>query len=254
MNAVLLRAERAEAALADRARRSFRSGSEASRPTSTSGSKTSPSSSRAPSARRPSSRSTSPSTPRRHAAETAAAYESQLRDRARFIAALEKELVRREQLVKELVASVEERRGYARARAFEAAAAAAVTPSATTRPLRKKLDALAAEVARREGELTARGWRITRARRPAGLRGADSGGRAEVVNVEKTVLFSGPIRPAPRTRLDALRRQALAQEHAARVAAESRARSWLAHARAELAKSGRRSSRARSGRTTRESS
>jgi hypothetical protein len=84
--------------------------------------------------------------------------------------------------------------------------------------LERKLDELAKEVARREGELTARGWRITelenrlRSARP-GLAGEDP-----------TKL---------RDELDALR-QALAQEHAARVAAESGEE--LARARAELAK------------------
>lgn len=84
-----------------------------------------------------------------HAAE-AALYEEQLRDRARFVAELEKELVRREQLVKELVASLEESRGgSALAGVFEAAA-----PPSPPDPdpamlevarLRNKLDELASE-------------------------------------------------------------------------------------------------------------
>jgi hypothetical protein len=145
------------------------------------------------------------------AAETAR-YESQLRDRARFIAALEKELVRREQLVKELVASVEEANGAAANHVFEAA------PGPDVGALERKLDELAKEVARREGELTARGWRIT--------------------ELENRLRSAGPA-PAGedatklRDELDALR-QALAQEHAARVAAESGEE--LARARAELAK------------------
>jgi hypothetical protein len=146
-----------------------------------------------------------------HAAETAR-YESQLRDRARFIAALEKELVRREQMVKELVASVEEANGAAANHVFEAA------PAPDVGALERKLDELAKEVARREGELTARGWRITelenrlRSARPAS---------------------AGEDPKKLRDELDALR-QALAQEHAARVAAESGEE--LARARAELAK------------------
>lgn len=157
-----------------------------------------------------------------HAAETAA-FESQLRDRARFIAALEKELVRREHLVKELVASVEEMNGSAANHVFEAA------PGPDVGALQRKLDELAAEVARREGELTARGWKIT-----------------ELENKLKAAppvskLVSAPAAKAPvsedvgklRDELDALR-QALAQEHAARVAAESGEE--LSHARAELAK------------------
>jgi hypothetical protein len=146
-----------------------------------------------------------------HAAETAR-YESQLRDRARFIAALEKELVRREQLVKELVASVEEANGAAANHVFGAA------PAPDVGALERKLDELAKEVARREGELTARGWRIT-----------------ELENRLRSA-GSAPAREDPtklRDELDALR-QALAQEHAARVAAESGEE--LARARAELAK------------------
>jgi hypothetical protein len=152
-----------------------------------------------------------------HAAETAT-YESQLRDRARFIAALEKELVRREHLVKELVASVEEMNGAASNHVFEAA------PAADTAPLERKLDEMAKEIARREGELTARGWRITE---------LENRLRA-VPPVSKLVSATTSEDSAKlRDELDALR-QALAQEHAARVAAESGEE--LSRARAELAK------------------
>ncbi len=179
-----------------------------------------------------------------HAAETAA-YEEQLRDRARVISALEKELVRREQLVKELVTSLEEsREGTANGGlTFEAAAPLSIPPrpdpavASEMARLRLKLDELAGEVARREGELTARAWRITElekelarleraheearkakpAARPIGTEGVDLG--AELARAQGE--------------LDALR-QALAQEHAARVAAESGEE--LARARSELAR------------------
>jgi hypothetical protein len=175
-----------------------------------------------------------------HAQETAS-YEGQLRDRARFIAALEKELVRREQLVKELVASLEEsREGTVNGVTFEAAAPmSAPAPKQVVDPaqkeeaarLRRKLDELAAEVARRDGELTARAWRIT-----------------ELENERERARLAAPseeARPAPRDagaevelarirdELDALR-QALTQEHAARMAAESGEE--LARARSELAR------------------
>ena len=153
-----------------------------------------------------------------HAVETAA-YESQLRDRARFIAALEKELVRREQLVKELVASVEEVHGAAGNHVFEAA------PAVDVRPLERKIDELAADIARREGELTARGWRIVELENK--LRAAAP--PSKLVTEAPPVAAKGPLQDE----LDALR-QALAQEHAARVAAESGEE--LAQARAELAK------------------
>lgn len=189
-----------------------------------------------------------------HAAETAA-YEEQLRDRARVIAALEKELVRREQLVKELVASLEESRegssngsgGFT----FEAAPPLSMPPprpdpalvEEMTR-LRGKLDALAAEVARREGELTARAWRITELENALSrLERAHEAATRRLVTLEAEPAARSAARvnggdlgaelARARDELDALR-QALAQEHAARVAAESGEE--LARARSELAR------------------
>jgi 5-formyltetrahydrofolate cyclo-ligase len=187
-----------------------------------------------------------------HAKETES-YEEQLRDRARVIAALEKELVRREQLVKELVTSLEESREAATNGAgFEAAPLSAETPvhspsadQETTR-LRKKLDELAAEVARREGELLARAWRIAELENQL----KEASGRARVTSTD------GESRHAPgassdaealqtelaRTRDELARalderdalRQALKQEHDLRVAAESGEE--LVRARSELAR------------------
>ncbi len=177
-----------------------------------------------------------------HAAETAA-YEEQLRDRARFIAELEKELVRREQLVKELVTSLEEsREGLATAVVFEAAAPLPPPPRLGPDPasvaemarLRSKLDELASEVARREGELTARAWRITE------LENERARLRAEAQKAaEPSAADEAPARDVEAelvralNELDALR-QAFAQEHAARIAAESGEE--LARARSELAR------------------
>ena len=166
-----------------------------------------------------------------HGAEIAG-YEAQLQDRARVVAALETELARREQLVKELittVASVEEDGGTP-PRTFESAPAASLPPAPSSdrdpselRELRARLDVLAAEVARRDGELTARAWRIQElearlhdakpARKPR-----ENGDPADALD-------------RAHDEIDALR-QALAQEHAARVAAESGEE--LTTARAEL--------------------
>ncbi len=173
-----------------------------------------------------------------HASETAK-YEHQLRDRARFIAALEKELVRREHLVRELVASVEEQNaGAGSEHVFESAppmtfrSMPPAPPPEEVLALKQKLDDLAVEIARREGELVARGWRITElenlvqntksavaapAAPPAPVAQATSGGDGRALSDELAVL-----------------RQALAQEHAARVRAESGEE--LAHARAEVAR------------------
>ncbi len=150
-----------------------------------------------------------------------ASYEEQLRDRARLIAALEKELARREQLVLELVTSLEDARGGSAAPLFEASLPLSISPDPQIAILERNLDALAAEVARREGELTARGWRITELENALAARPARS--------VEPPSPSPGPMHDE----VDALR-QALAQEHAARVAAESGEE--LTHARAELAR------------------
>lgn len=191
-----------------------------------------------------------------HAKETES-YEEQLRDRARVIASLEKELVRREQLVKELVATLEEsREGGTNGAVFEAApplsVASPVKPDLGAADenvrLRKRLDELAGEVARREGELVARGWRITelenqlknaeeRARLEPEFR--PESGEAAAADESKLQAPDGGTEPAlaelarARDEIDALR-QALTQEHAARVAAESGEE--LAHARSELAR------------------
>ena len=182
-----------------------------------------------------------------HAADTAR-LEEQLRERARVIAAMDKELARREHLVRELVASLEEVREGAGASAhvFEAAPAMpGVAPEEVAR-LRRKLDDLALQVARREGELVAQAWRITE---------LENEKARLVVALEREVRLQTPARaappPAPKARLEAAGsdpeaelartrdeidalRQALTQEHAARVAAESGEE--LSRAREELAR------------------
>lgn len=154
-----------------------------------------------------------------HASETHA-LEAQLRERARVIAAMEKELVRREQLVRELVASLEEaREDGTNGLRFEAAPPMPAVSTEEGERLKRKIDELALEIARREGELVAREWRIAELEsspRPATPAAKDTGDVGKL-----------------RDELDALR-QALAQEHAARVAAESGEE--LARARAELAR------------------
>jgi predicted nucleic acid-binding Zn-ribbon protein len=171
-----------------------------------------------------------------------AELERLLRERAQAIAALEHELVRRERLVRELVNVLEEvggaeaLAGMPQAPAHGASSAALDEAReelrrarAETGDLRARLDGLALEVARREGELQARAWRI-----------------AELE--EKVASFEA--RPAPEAppaakssgagapanvlaELNALRR-ALAQEHESRVFLESGEE--LARARADLAR------------------
>jgi len=171
-----------------------------------------------------------------------AAIEAQLRERAGVIKEMERELRSREQLVKELVATLEEAREGAPGPAFQAAPVVQLEPAGESLQLRRKLDELALEVARREGELQAQAWKITElenelTRARAGERtttpspssatapsGDPMAGRA--ADLERDLMRS-------RDELDALR-QALTQEHAARIAAESGEE--LSRARAELAR------------------
>lgn len=159
-----------------------------------------------------------------HTVETAG-YEEQLRERARVIAGLERELGRRETLVKELIASLEESRESAGGDVvFEAA-----TPLAAVAPrrdpaleeevvrLRAKLDELAGEVARREGELTARAWRISELENERGRRTAYGDPEMTRDDPDLRADLERELARA-QSEVDALR-QALAQEHAARVAA-----------------------------------
>lgn len=161
-----------------------------------------------------------------HAAETAS-LEEQLRDRARVIASLEREIARREHLVRELIVSLEEAQQGAAHHGFQQAPPLAEVDADQVARLRRKLDELALEIARREGELVARGWRIgeleAELAAAAGARSAHPGVSPEL---QRDLARA-------KDELDALR-QALAQEHAARVAAESGEE--LARARSELAR------------------
>ncbi len=171
-----------------------------------------------------------------HGVETAA-IEAQLRERAGVIAAMEKELDRREHLVRELVASLEEARDNTGVPIeFEAAPAMpGVAPEEVVR-LRRKLDELALDVARREGELTAQAWRISELENDKRTLAAKAA-RPVPTSPQQAAPASGTSRElaAARDELDALR-QALTQEHAARLAAESGEE--LLRARAELARQG----------------
>ncbi|MCL2725775.1 MAG: hypothetical protein FWD69_15205 [Polyangiaceae bacterium] len=178
-----------------------------------------------------------------HATETAI-LEAQLRDRARMIAEMERELVRREHLVKELVAEVEELRAGGSPSEVEADSSVLVSAVAEAESraeaeiarYRNKLDELALDVARREGELRAQTWRITELENALAAAMAQAEAEAKEMDV-------GPTTPRPQgleierdlaranDELAALR-QALVQEHAARVAVESGEE--LTRARTEL--------------------
>jgi hypothetical protein len=186
-----------------------------------------------------------------------AELERLLRERAQAISGLEQEVVRRERMVRELLAALEDAQSAAPGEAAAEPSALAAAGDAVVElrreldriraengELRKKLDALALDVARREGELQARGWRISeleekvaslQARLPAPSGEISEEGEREKREGEEGARDVEPLEPLEplRAELSALR-QALAQEHAARVSAESG--EDLTRARADLAR------------------
>ena len=164
-----------------------------------------------------------------------AAMEQVLRERSQTVRALEGEVARREQIVRDLVDTLEELEGRAPATTQEAPAAspedaaslvaeASRTLAEENARLRAQLDALALDLARREGEAQAMVWQVTELER----------------RLAQVAEPSAPVPPGqgadPRLaqaldQLDAMR-VALAQEHGARVRAESG--DELARAHAEI--------------------
>jgi chromosome segregation ATPase len=167
-----------------------------------------------------------------------ATLETLLRERAQTIAGLEQELVRRERMVRELVGALEEVGGtealapapgasHAASEALDGMRLELERARHENGGLRAKLDSLALEVARREGELQARSWRIAELEE----RLASVEARPDPV---ATAAPSEPMAPSlAQAELNALR-QALAQEHEARVALESGEE--LSRARADIAR------------------
>ncbi len=139
-----------------------------------------------------------------HAAELAQ-LEAALRDRAQAIRALEDEVARRERMIHELVDSLHERAAEPPPKPAEAPAEVHDDSA-----LRERLDALALDLARREGEAQAAAWTIAELERrlAAGPASAEGG-----TNEQQKLA-------AALDELDALRR-AFAQEHEQRVRAEA---------------------------------
>lgn len=142
-----------------------------------------------------------------HAPELAQ-LEASLRDRAQAIRTLEEEVSRRERMIHELVDRLEERPA-------EPPREVAGVPSepADDSALRERLDALALDLARREGEAQAATWRIAELERrlAAGTTAPalDRGTNEQQQNLSAAL-----------DELDALRR-AFTQEHEQRVRAEA---------------------------------
>lgn len=163
-----------------------------------------------------------------HAAEVSA-LEGQLQERAGVVHAMQSELARREEMVRELVSTLGEIRDGHAVRTFEAIPVAPGISSEEAVRLRAKLDELALEIARREGERLAQRWRIAELE-------ALLGGRARDASPSPSATPSAASERQLARAMDEIDtlRQALTQEHAARVAAESGEE--LTRAREELAR------------------
>lgn len=176
-----------------------------------------------------------------HAAELQR-FEDALHERAQAIRLLEAEVGRRERLVRELVAAVEEQAARppvdegrpvqpSPAAHGEADAASFTEVVEDNARLQRKLDGLALELARREGDAQASAWTI------AELEAKLAQAQAQVRPQPQPHPQGRPAGPAAGPsaelldELDALRR-ALTQEHEARVRAESGEE--LVRARAEI--------------------
>jgi hypothetical protein len=144
-----------------------------------------------------------------------AQVEALLRERAQTIQALERELLRRERMIQDLLAALEDERGGKAPDAAAAAHAAAVAMEASAEAreellaasrenasMRAKLDAMALDIARREGELQTLTWKI--AEQAEQLQARAPEGRA--VRLEEELDFV---------------KKALTQEHESRVRAET---------------------------------
>jgi hypothetical protein len=155
-------------------------------------------------------------------AEELAQLEAALRDRAQAIRLLEEEVARRDRMVHELVGALEERPAELPADRAGVPGVPSEPPVADDSALRERLDALALDLARREGEAQAAAWTIAELERrlaatPAS--GVAGEGRrpsretASGTNEQQTLASA-------LDELDALRR-AFAQEHEQRVRAEA---------------------------------
>lgn len=179
--------------------------------------------------------------------------EAALRERAHAIHALEHELVRRERMVHELLAALEELRELpanaaateasasreeieglareiaARDQALRVAAAASEQVARKNAELREKLDALALEAARREGDVQSTAWRIAELEQQL-----ESANAVSPHSAEQPAARGGDADPRLADALEQIGvlQQALSQEHDALRRAE--AGEELSRARAEL--------------------
>jgi hypothetical protein len=166
--------------------------------------------------------------------------EGVLRERARAVRSLEVELARREQMVRDLVGTLEDLEGRAlpSPEAPETAARGDASSQADrgdtealaslqalgeeNARLRAQLDALALDLARREGEAQATAWQVTELERRLAQAAEPSAPETPIQGTDRRLTQA-------LDQLDALR-AALAQEHEARTRAESGEELARAHA------------------------
>lgn len=166
-------------------------------------------------------------------------YEAQLRERGKAVAELEREVARRERLVHELLSALEEAQASSALLPHPAhtnggaqpavpvvdprLAEEAATARAEARRLEGKLETLSHELARYQGELFARDWRIEELEQNLALADAGSSMPPSVASPRTSDPELAELKATlakTEEELTALR-QALTQEHAARVRAET---------------------------------
>jgi hypothetical protein len=170
-----------------------------------------------------------------YAAELAR-FEEALRERAQAIRLLEAEIVRRDQIVRDLVSALDESGSPPQPPTGDDPVEGGTLLAENAR-LRERLDALALDLARREGEARASSWSVAELeRRLAELTSANGGVRRE--SEAASIAPSDPGRAesnaalvAALDEIDVLKR-ALSQEHDSRLRAESG--DALARARSDI--------------------
>lgn len=181
-----------------------------------------------------------------HVAEVSS-LEAQLLDRGRMLKAQEVELARRAAMVEDLLSALEDAQAGAAVSLPERPA----VDDARLVEMKRRLDELALEIARREGELEARAWRIEELELERQVLQSNlAATEAKLVTQQTEAAASAPaLSEAPATvvdekldekavdaRIEKLEaelfalRQAFVQEHEARVAAEARVAKAETHA------------------------
>ncbi|MGA3121506.1 MAG: hypothetical protein ABSF69_12125 [Polyangiaceae bacterium] len=163
-------------------------------------------------------------------------FEEALRERAQAIRLLEAEMARRDQIVRDLVSALDESGSYPEPPTGDDPVEGHALLAENAR-LRERLDALALDLARREGEARASSWSVAELERRLAELTSDNAGVRRESEGASTVLSdasraeSNAALFAALDEIDVLRR-ALSQEHESRLRAESG--DALARARSDI--------------------